>query len=595
MDLPSVEPGLTASVFPPPICIASKADTEDHDAISYTADRMQSYDFASLYTQDTHIVPAMLHLHVIGGDNDGYAYGTVLYKRNLLLTSVYNFVRSADIEAMSAPYPMVTDIINQHILHGVECHHEDVIYLQLAFIELNLGLAVFHITGGTSSFKYYSPVIINGYKGFDVLSYKAMVQASPKLRKGCLYPCVGSAAPLGMVARDNMVVPFYALMTAMLNNADGFTSPAYGIPLTLTQIIRTQPVISINNLRAEVSTYKHRRYILGLDALTPEGSNKTYHALLHAAYAAVVKNTHINTNLSTLEAKTGHVMTTNIRTRIHNQRLSPECIRAVEDLGRDNTIIFSSQVRIGTRPLKLTTTTADYNKLVQHTHPLRNDYRLGCDNPAVTMMAAFPQVEEAAIVIVGDKHNVTYVNEVCKLQPASINAERVMVYWVAPTPPPVQSTVLREKSGVHFKWCPVVSTQGLLTLGELYTAGPAISPVIQVPSSNNVVRGWDMPVSPPSLVSPPPSSLSSPVSSILPALLVPLKREAAAFVPGKKYVDQSYRDKECIVCLDATIDTVVIPCGHMVCCFACAQSVKETTEECPKCRASINLVLKARR
>ena len=43
------------------------------------------------------------------------------------------------------------------------------------------------------------------------------------------------------------------------------------------------------------------------------------------------------------------------------------------------------------------------------------------------------------------------------------------------------------------------------------------------------------------------------------------------------------RARECIVCMEASPEVVFVPCGHLVCCVACAEQV----ESCPSCRAEI--------
>ena len=41
--------------------------------------------------------------------------------------------------------------------------------------------------------------------------------------------------------------------------------------------------------------------------------------------------------------------------------------------------------------------------------------------------------------------------------------------------------------------------------------------------------------------------------------------------------------KTCTVCMDATIETVFIPCGHQTCCRTCAEGLGQ----CPMCRQEI--------
>ena len=41
-------------------------------------------------------------------------------------------------------------------------------------------------------------------------------------------------------------------------------------------------------------------------------------------------------------------------------------------------------------------------------------------------------------------------------------------------------------------------------------------------------------------------------------------------------------DDECKICFDKDIDSVFVPCGHVLACFSCAISVKK----CPICKRS---------
>ena len=43
---------------------------------------------------------------------------------------------------------------------------------------------------------------------------------------------------------------------------------------------------------------------------------------------------------------------------------------------------------------------------------------------------------------------------------------------------------------------------------------------------------------------------------------------------------------QCRVCMDAHIDTVFCPCGHVTCCTQCAQKLSN----CPLCRASVDSI-----
>ena len=53
----------------------------------------------------------------------------------------------------------------------------------------------------------------------------------------------------------------------------------------------------------------------------------------------------------------------------------------------------------------------------------------------------------------------------------------------------------------------------------------------------------------------------------------------------KQKLDNIQQAFLCKICMDAKIDTVLIPCGHWVCCHSCGSSIKK----CPLCRTDITL------
>ena len=73
--------------------------------------------------------------------------------------------------------------------------------------------------------------------------------------------------------------------------------------------------------------------------------------------------------------------------------------------------------------------------------------------------------------------------------------------------------------------------------------------------------------------------------------------------PSKLMVDfQDYVKKQrkrprvegsdiCSVCLDRTIDTAFVPCGHMTACLSCARRLHADGTSCPICREGIGDVL----
>jgi len=47
-------------------------------------------------------------------------------------------------------------------------------------------------------------------------------------------------------------------------------------------------------------------------------------------------------------------------------------------------------------------------------------------------------------------------------------------------------------------------------------------------------------------------------------------------------------DRTCKVCMDREINTVFLPCGHLVCCESCAKSLSN----CPICRGVVRGTVK---
>jgi len=58
--------------------------------------------------------------------------------------------------------------------------------------------------------------------------------------------------------------------------------------------------------------------------------------------------------------------------------------------------------------------------------------------------------------------------------------------------------------------------------------------------------------------------------------------------PQPNHVDTSLCENECIVCLAASKDAVLIPCGHICMCFDCSKQVQASSNSCPICRAEID-------
>ena len=49
----------------------------------------------------------------------------------------------------------------------------------------------------------------------------------------------------------------------------------------------------------------------------------------------------------------------------------------------------------------------------------------------------------------------------------------------------------------------------------------------------------------------------------------------------QRIADREAAERECVVCRDAVKDTLLVPCGHLIACNACARNLRE----CPTCRA----------
>ena len=56
-------------------------------------------------------------------------------------------------------------------------------------------------------------------------------------------------------------------------------------------------------------------------------------------------------------------------------------------------------------------------------------------------------------------------------------------------------------------------------------------------------------------------------------------------------VKKAKRDeKVCVICFEGAIDAAFVPCGHLVCCLACAR--KFDGRACPICKQLVEMVLK---
>lgn len=46
-------------------------------------------------------------------------------------------------------------------------------------------------------------------------------------------------------------------------------------------------------------------------------------------------------------------------------------------------------------------------------------------------------------------------------------------------------------------------------------------------------------------------------------------------------------EAECVVCMDNDKSRVFVPCGHVLCCYACAQKVYEKSQLCLLCNTAL--------
>ena len=50
-------------------------------------------------------------------------------------------------------------------------------------------------------------------------------------------------------------------------------------------------------------------------------------------------------------------------------------------------------------------------------------------------------------------------------------------------------------------------------------------------------------------------------------------------------------EKKCVICMDAKIDTVCVPCGHRCLCVECSDLIMKQ-KKCPICRSNIDQIIK---
>jgi hypothetical protein len=59
--------------------------------------------------------------------------------------------------------------------------------------------------------------------------------------------------------------------------------------------------------------------------------------------------------------------------------------------------------------------------------------------------------------------------------------------------------------------------------------------------------------------------------------------------PTQKPKNMPMPTSTCVICMEKDINSVLIPCGHAMCCEECTKGIHNT---CPVCRRSVNKVVK---
>ena len=82
----------------------------------------------------------------------------------------------------------------------------------------------------------------------------------------------------------------------------------------------------------------------------------------------------------------------------------------------------------------------------------------------------------------------------------------------------------------------------------------------------------------------------SDVSFNSPELLTGFNTSSPAGMPNN--IAMASVNASCVICNDAPIEVVLIPCGHLAGCMSCLTEVKMKDFGCPICRARIKRIMK---
>ncbi len=72
-----------------------------------------------------------------------------------------------------------------------------------------------------------------------------------------------------------------------------------------------------------------------------------------------------------------------------------------------------------------------------------------------------------------------------------------------------------------------------------------------------------------------------------------VRKSAITVVDKIESVNKIYGDEKsmCVVCWDKENEIVVVPCGHYCLCQNCAEVLQKSTQKCPLCRSTINMIV----
>ena len=98
------------------------------------------------------------------------------------------------------------------------------------------------------------------------------------------------------------------------------------------------------------------------------------------------------------------------------------------------------------------------------------------------------------------------------------------------------------------------------------------------------------PPAPPAISAPPAPSV--PQSTSVPAQTTPSTDNSDSSLSEAEYQSRREQDNQCVVCMENPREVAFIPCGHIICCQACGETIRAGSNKCPMCRGSLQGVLR---